>query len=308
MYRFLFSLAMMFCLLWTGPQWANCQNQQQILIGIAPEYNVFEQHKKFKALASYLYAETDIVVNITSFASYGDFIDSFITNKIDGAFFGTFAGLIAHELGAEALVRSVTPTGKNTYNSHIFVKKDSGIKRVSDMKGKVIALVDRASASGYLFPLSYLRQNGINDMEDFFDEVFFTGSHDAAISLVLEGRADLGVAKSTIYDALKSKDPRVEQELTILVESRELPTNILFLNKNIAPEITAKIKKGLIEMDKSSHGKKVLEKFGTLRFLPQESHTPYANAYKIIEETGVNICEGNYHSHYHKNIISHPGC
>jgi phosphonate transport system substrate-binding protein len=157
--------------------------------------------------------------------------------------------------------------GKSTYHGYIFVRKDSGIRTVEDMRGKRMAFVERATTAGYIFPLAYLREHGVSDIDAFFSEYFFAGSHDAAISAVLRGDADVGAAKNTIMEHVMKKSPKVAQELLILADSPQVPSNGLLVRRTLDEDIKRRLREALLNMEQDPGGKEVLQKFGAIRFL-----------------------------------------
>ncbi len=63
---------------------------------------------------------------------------------MDGAFLGSFTYALAHaKLGLEVIARPELVDGTSTYHGLIFVRKDSGIKTIKDMKGKDSPLLIR---------------------------------------------------------------------------------------------------------------------------------------------------------------------
>jgi ABC-type phosphate/phosphonate transport system substrate-binding protein len=42
----------------------------------------------------------------------------------------------------------------------MFVRKDSNIRSVREIKGMRLALVDRSTMAGYLLPLAYFKKSG----------------------------------------------------------------------------------------------------------------------------------------------------
>jgi phosphonate transport system substrate-binding protein len=86
--------------------------QRELVIGLIPELNIFEQRERHQALGRYLSKKLGITVHFTSLSRYGSILDRFQAEKMDGAFFGSFAYILAHSrLGLEPLVRPVNPTG-----------------------------------------------------------------------------------------------------------------------------------------------------------------------------------------------------
>lgn len=268
--------------------------QQELNIGLIPEQNIFRQRERYHLLKMYLSDKLGISVNFTSLSRYGNIIDRFQAEKMDGAFFGSFTGALAiQKLGVEPLVRTVNFDGTSTYHGYIFVRKDSGIRGVKDMRGKRFAYVERATTAGYLFPLAYFKEHGISDIHSYLGEVFFAGSHDAAILAVLNHEADIGAAKNTIYDQLASENPRIEQEMTILTASKTVPQNALAVRKDLDPALKQSLKQVLLAMDKDKEGAEVLREFGARAFL-ETTARDYAYVFLLSKEVGIDLSTYSY--------------
>jgi len=263
--------------------------QQEILIGLIPEQNVFRQRERYQILKTYLSDRLGITVNFTSLSRYGNIMEHFTAEKMDGAFFGSFTyGLAHHQLDVEPLARPVNLDGTSTYHGYLFVRKDSGIRGVSDMKGKRFAFVERATTAGYLFPLAYFKEHGVPDPHAYLGEAFFSGSHDAAIMAVLNKEADVGAAKNTIYDQLSSENPRIANELIILATSGMVPQNCLAVRRNLDPELKHALQQALLDMDKDPAGTEALRRFGARDFIETQDDN-YEYLYKLSKQVGINL-------------------
>jgi phosphonate transport system substrate-binding protein len=263
--------------------------QQELLIGLIPEQNVFRQRERYMALRQYLSDRMGIVVNFTSLSRYGNIIERFSSEKMDGAFFGSFTYALAHhQIGVEAIARPVNLDGTSTYQGYIFVRGDSGIRKVADMRGKRFVFVDHATTAGYLFPLAWFRTQGIDDPGAYLGDVYYAGSHDAAIQAVMNKEADIGAAKNTIYDQLATENPRVRKELVILASSDAVPQNCLAVRRDLDPELKSSLRKILLAMDKEKEGEEVLRRFGARGFI-ETSESDYAYLYRLSSEVGINM-------------------
>lgn len=269
-----------------------------IIIGVLPERNVFKQSSRYQKLADYLSRKTGVVMKVTVVQDYGSLFDEFLYGHLDAAFFGSFTGALAlRRLDVEPVARPVNTVFGSTYHGHIFVRKDSDIKGLDQMKGKVFAFVDRASSCGYLYPIAYLRENGVKSPETFFREHYFAGSHDAVISAVLEKKADIGVAKNTVYEDMKRKNRKLDEELSILGESPAFPTHGLFLRRSLDPAVKSAIRTALIGMHEDPEAKEILGRLDAERFVETHPYSDYKGVFEVIEKAGIDLKTYNYHTH-----------
>jgi phosphonate transport system substrate-binding protein len=161
------------------------------------------------------------------------------------------------------------------------------------MKGKKMAYVDKATTAGYLFPLAYLKENGVADPDHFFSTTFFTGSHDAAIRAVLTRKADVGAAKHSVYDREREHDPRVDRELIILAKSSIVPSNGLCVRSDLPEPLKNKLKSVLLGLHSDPGGNIVLQQFGALKFI-ETTARDYQPVFEMAQKIGIDISTYNY--------------
>jgi phosphonate transport system substrate-binding protein len=267
---------------------------EELTIGLIPEQNVFKQFKRYRPLGNYIEKKSGIKITFTVLPRYGNIIESFEKGEMDGAFWGSFTGAMAiKKLDIEFIARPVNLDGTSSYKGYIFVHKYSIINSVDRMRHMVIAFVDKATTAGYVFPVAYLRDHGVRNIDTYFKDYFFTGSHDAAIYAVLNKEANIGCAKNTIFDMLAENDPEVKDNLVILTESPEVPSNSLGLKSQIEPALKEKLKKVLLNMESDPDGKVVLQQFGVIRFI-ETTFDDYKPVLELAEKAGINLKNYKY--------------
>lgn len=89
----------------------------------------------------------------------------------------------------------VSRDGFTTYRSVIFVKADSGLKRLEDLRDKRFAWAGRGSASGRLFPEAHLRRQEILP-DVWFSAQVNAASHREVCLMVLNGAVEAGATLS----------------------------------------------------------------------------------------------------------------
>ena len=270
--------------------------EESITIGLLPEMNVFKQKERFEPLAAYLSERMGIAVKLTILSRYGNIIDRIKEEKVDGAFLGSFTGALAiSQLGVVPLARPVNKDGTSTYFGYIFARKNSNIKETADMKGKTLVLVERATTAGYVFPLAWFKLQGVKDINTYFSDHFFAGSHDAAIDAVLNNKADIGAAKNTIYERMRELHPQVDKELVILASSPRVPSNGLFVRNNLPEKHKEQLKNLLLNLHQDEKGVNVLLKFGAKYFVAtsKEDYQPVIN---LAAEAGIDLKKYGYYN------------
>ncbi|HEY5657163.1 MAG TPA: phosphate/phosphite/phosphonate ABC transporter substrate-binding protein [Myxococcota bacterium] len=263
--------------------------RRALRIGLIPEQNIFSQKARYKPLAAYLSKRADVQIELKVLSRYGNIIQNFVSNRLDGAFFGSFTGALAHrKLGVEALARPEYLDGTSAYHGLLFVRMDSGIANANDMRGKRFVFVDKATTAGWLLPLYYFKTQGIEDYHSWLRETYFAGTHESAIYDVLERTADIGAAKNTVFSRLASEDPRITDELVILARSPNVPENALCVRGDLDTSLKLRLRNLLLNMDQDPEAAAVLAEFGARRFIAT-GKSDYASVFEYAEKIGLDL-------------------
>jgi phosphonate transport system substrate-binding protein len=267
---------------------------EKLRIGLIPEQNLFKQLERYEPLGEYLFRKTGTKITFILLPRYGNIIDTFKSSGLDGAFFGSFTYTLTHaKVGVEVLARPVALDNTSTYYGMIFVRKDSRIRTARDMKGKRFAFVDKATTAGYLLPLDYFRKHGISNCRKYLKECYFTGTHEDAVFDVLNGKADIGAAKNTVFQRLANANPRIMKELIVLERSPDVPENALALRNDIDTVMRRRLKETLLKMHLDPDGKQVLERFGALKFI-ETTNKDYGVVLAYAEDIHLNLATYDY--------------
>jgi len=273
----------------TAPLIRNFSEGDKFVIALIPEKNVFDQRRRYKYITDYLSQKLNLDVRAEILPSYSKICGALLRGDADAGFFGSFSYLLTRErAGIEPVARPVWPDGSSTYSGYIFARKDSGISTAEDMRGKSLALVHKATTAGYLFPLDYFQKHGIEISESYFSRVYYAGSHDASAWAVYTGEADAGGAKNHVFNALSREYPDFKNQMTVLAESAEVPSNGLAVSRHLDYDLKNRIRQLLLDLDKSSEGMSVLENFGAAKFIKTEDED-YAPLQHMIKEAGIDL-------------------
>ncbi|KGN02605.1 chemotaxis protein [Clostridium novyi A str. 4570] len=184
-------------------------------------------------------ARTIIVKN------YDALSDNIKEDIIDVGWFSPFAYVNAHEKAG--VIPIVTPkiNGKDYYNGYIIARKDSAIKKLSDLKNKTFAYVDENSASGCIYAKHILKLNNL-DPDRIFNKSYFLGSHDNVINAILNGEVDAGATYDEALENARKEGVPVE-DLVILAKSDNIPKDAIAVNKKMPKELIDNLKEAFIK-------------------------------------------------------------
>ncbi|HEU4438233.1 MAG TPA: phosphate/phosphite/phosphonate ABC transporter substrate-binding protein [Methylomirabilota bacterium] len=202
-------------------------------------------------------------------SDYAGVIEALRSKRVDLAFVHPVGYVLANrEAGCRILVRDVWQ-GKTAYTARFFVRKDQGIHRVEDLRGKTVAFVDPASSSGYIYPMVLLIKQGLvrdRDPKTFFKEALFTGTHEAALQTVLRGRVDAAASFDKAPE-LYLKDPALVAQLSFVGETPEIPEAGICARPGLPAEPLARIKRALLSIKAPEHAAVLKEIYGIDGFI-----------------------------------------
>lgn len=234
-------------------------------IGILPERDVYAQRKRYQSLASYIAQAIKRPVEINTVNSYQAILSDMDQKMVDVAFLGSLVAVMAiDQQGASVVLKTQMPNGEATYRGVLFVKEDSPIRAIDDLRGKRVAMI-RTTTAGHLFPIYEMHARGLLAMPDP-PRTLWAGTHDEVIIEVLEGRADAGAAK----DLRLAEFSRVHPEYKIrrLAQSAPVPENALVHRADLDRRVVEPLRSALLALDQSTEGQKLLAAFGAKAFVP----------------------------------------
>jgi phosphonate transport system substrate-binding protein len=206
-----------------------------------------------------------------------EMIQALKEKKIDWATKGVFQALSSHEqAGAEMLLRSWRE-GVATYYGVIFTRKDSGIKSLSDLRGKKIAFQDRNSTTAYFVPAAILKRAGyqLAELSSPREKVpadkigyAFAGDELSISTWVHRGLADAGAYHNQNWASSEINPDMMKKDLQIIYQGKPLPRIIEVVRKDLDPKIKNKLKEILLKTDKDPAAKEALAHYGprTMKF------------------------------------------
>jgi phosphonate transport system substrate-binding protein len=198
----------------------------------------------------------------------------------------------------------VSRQGMLEYNSVIFVRKDSGIHRLEDLRGKIIAFEDPGSTSGYFLPKLSMLAEGLELFEmDSLDSpvpedgvgYVFAGEELNISTWVHRNKVDAGALSNLDWPDNEDNPESYRKEFEIIYESRKVPRMLVAVREGLDKKLVARIKEELLNMHKTEEGRKALQTAKIDRFvvLLGRSEDALKPIEELLERTSAKDIFGN---------------
>lgn len=174
---------------------------KSITIGFQPGGDAEVTKQAAVVVAEALQAAMGISVNVYLSKDYSGLISAMKAKKVDFAFFSALTYVLAEkEVKAKVLLKTIWEGP--FYYSGLFVRDNSKIKTVKDLKGKTIAFVDPKSTSGYMYPMAHFLSQKMSEKD--FKKVVYSGSHANSVKLLENGEVDVIAVFSDDTEGIKT--------------------------------------------------------------------------------------------------------
>jgi len=211
-------------------------------------------------------------VRVTVASDYAAVIEALRNRTADLAFVHPGGYVLAHREAKATIVARNLWHGKSSFTSRIFVRRESGIKSVEELRGKSMAFVDPASSSGYIYPMVLLVQRGLvknRDPKTFFKEVVFSGAHDASMRALLNGHVD-AIASFDVAREQYVKDPAERERIVFVAETPEIPEAGIAARDGLDPALFGRVRAALISIKPPAHADLLKRLYEIDGFAPAE--------------------------------------
>ena len=241
-------------------------DDRELRVAFIPLENPEKLINNVKPAMNFLEKEMGRKVRYFITLNYSAAVEAMISKKADVSFMSPLPYVLANKYsGVEAVLGEIYD-GKPYYYSRIFVRKDSGIKEISDLKGRTIAYVDPISSSGFMYPQDIfvragLVNGGVEKPEGkFFRRVYFAGGDQQAVNSVVGGFVN---AAGVSQYALNLLRPDQRDQVVAIAQSARIPSHNVVVRKGLEPEIRRKFIAAMLKMNRPENRNMIRSLYGT---------------------------------------------
>ena len=197
--------------------------------------------------------------------NYSEVNDLIRMRQCDMAMVCTYSYVLAKAGYGVRLLAAPVVNGKRVYHSLIVVPASSDVSALSDLRNQRFASCDVLSTSGWLYPVTMLKQQGF-DAARFFKKHIISGSHDRSVFAVKSGIVDAAAVESLVYERMVSLDSALDAQLKVIHRSPSFGMPPLVVPAGLPEEQFAKLQQVLLNMHTNAEGRRILAALGFDRF------------------------------------------
>ncbi|HEY6010081.1 MAG TPA: phosphate/phosphite/phosphonate ABC transporter substrate-binding protein [Nitrospirota bacterium] len=218
----------------------------EIKLGILPRLSAVELHGMFSPLAEYLSKETGEKVTLVIPKDFDAFKAAVKAGQVDLGFANSIIYVqLKKDANIDPLAVSAEKKAGTKFRGIIIARKDSGIDKVQDLKGKKLIFVEADSAAGYVFQMLLLSKAGLDVHKDF-STLPFAKKHDNVTMAVFNKAADAGGIREDDLDKMKDKVDL--SQLKIVAYTDYFPNWPLFASSKMNKAVAAKVQAALLKL------------------------------------------------------------
>ena len=155
--------------------------------------------------------------------------------------------------------------GRPVYFCDVVVRNDAPIRAFSELEGGSWAYNDACSLSGYYSLLNKLAESGAD--ENFFDNIFCSGSHLNSIEAIVRGEADAAAIDSNVLRIRLREAPALRERLRVIESWGPYPVQPVVVSSALHPKPKQRLRAAFLSTEQNQRTRRTLKQFGLSRFV-----------------------------------------
>ena len=245
--------------------------QEPLILAVHPYLAPTELVNRFTPLADQLARTVGVPINVRIGRSYAEHIDAIGSGSVDLAYIGpvAYVRLVAKH-GKKPLLARQEVNGKASLRGMIFVRQDSPVRELAQLKGKRFAFGDPDSTMSYVVPKYLLQKAGV--AETALGHRSFLGAHKNVVLAVLAGDYDAGAVKEEVFLEFSKKGIRA------LATTPPVADHVFVASAKLPTAMVKRLQHALLTLKDTEAGRAILNRVhpGTTALVPAQD-TDYDN-------------------------------
>ena len=283
----IFSFLLVFSLIGCS-QKSSTKEEKVLKLGVVPSSNSEKLVDDLSPFAKALGDKLGMKVEVFTASSYIGVIEGIGSGSVDFGLVPPFSAVLSNkQSNTKNLLVGRSTSGTPGYFAEVFVRKDSNIKSLADLKGKKIAFVDPSSASGYIYAGAMLKDAGIDLDKDI--KYQFSGGHDKSLQLLLNKDVDAVASYENVIRKYTKEFPTLKEDVTPIAKSELIPGVTVVASNNLDEETQKKIKQALLDIQNDKETIQILTNLFSITGFEEPNNDAYKAIVRISEKMNIDL-------------------
>jgi phosphonate transport system substrate-binding protein len=155
------------------------------------------------------------------------------------------------------------------YRGVIIVRKDSGIRDVTDLKGAAISFPAPTALASCMMPKYFLKTHGLDAEREC--DLRYVGSQESSIMNVHQGQTKAGCTWSSPWDSFVREKPELAAALEVKWQTEPLVNNGLVARDDVPPAHVRIVADTILNLHTHEAGRQILKRMDLSRYEPATS-------------------------------------
>jgi phosphonate transport system substrate-binding protein len=228
--------------------------ENPLVLGIFPRFNFNETSKRYAPLAGYLRAQLQRDIRLATSKDFASFWRGVEQQRYDIVLYNQYHYI--RSAGTYRVIAHNKEFGKSTMAGVLYVRKDSGITELAQLRGRTVLFGGGEDAMiSYIAPVYLMLQAGLRKND--FKSKFAVAPINSVIGVYhrqadAAGTADIVVAQPAVRSAIDTA------ELAPLARSEQLLHLPWAVKQSMPPPLRDAIQSALVGLESSDAGRQVL--------------------------------------------------
>jgi len=229
---------------------------EKYTFGVVPQFEQRKLYAIWKPVIDELARRTGLAFKLVTTLKIQDFEKEFLHGNFDFVYMNPYF-MLKRSMSQRyiPLVRDKAPL-----RGILVVQKDSLIKKISDLKGKVVAFPSpNAIAASLLIRADFERLYHVNVIP------LYVKTHSSVYLHVVKG---LAAAGGGVEKTLHEQEQEIRDSLRVIYTTREIPSHPIAAHSRVAKNDREKVRRALLDMGLSPEGRKLLSMIPIKEIMP----------------------------------------
>ena len=261
----------------SGPDYASRAPvaAREYVFAIHPLHNPAKLFDIYGPLIDYLNKNIpDATFRLEASRNYEEFEKKLYSRQVDFALPNPYQTLNSLRHGYHVIAKM---GDDDKFTGVILVRRDGGIDRISDLKGKKVSYPARTALAATMMPQYYFQIHGLDVNRDI--ENLYVGSQESSIMNVYLGNVAAGVTWPLPWEAFQHEHPDKARELVLKWETEPMINNGVVARDDMQPQLVARVAELLVTLHQNEEGRAMLARMPLSRFELADD-----KRYRVVED------------------------